>query len=170
MSVGPLIGKGTTTLTGLAGNGSAAALLESIVSAPSPKSRYRNKIIKYQIVIFNLLPGSPTTRAHNDVGSALVLGPYGRREPADGIVANMHPDTTEERAAPLPVKSAMKVATTMWVIGLSTFACIAAGAEPAKPVVPDYDYCARRDADPEKCVIQDGPPHRHLVRTRQVRR
>jgi len=40
----------------------------------------------------------------------------------------------------------------------------ATASEPAKPVMPDPDYCSRRDADPEKCVIQDSPPVRHYVR------
>lgn len=39
----------------------------------------------------------------------------------------------------------------------------AAAAEQPAPVLPDLDYCARRDADPEKCVIQDGPPRRRAI-------
>ena len=61
----------------------------------------------------------------------------------------------------------MKRTATILMIGLGAFSCFAAGAEQAKPVLPDYDYCARRDADPEKCVIQNGPPRRHIVRRRQ---
>jgi hypothetical protein len=37
-------------------------------------------------------------------------------------------------------------------------------AEAVEPGLPDLDYCARRDADPRKCVIQDGPPPRPIVR------
>jgi len=45
---------------------------------------------------------------------------------------------------------------------LSTGAVIA--AEVVEPGLPDPDYCSRRDADPRKCVIQDGPPPRPIVR------
>ena len=37
-------------------------------------------------------------------------------------------------------------------------AASAAAQESPQPVQPDPDYCSRRDADPKKCVIQDGPP------------
>lgn len=33
-----------------------------------------------------------------------------------------------------------------------------AAQESPQPAQPDPDYCSRRDADPKKCVIQDGPP------------
>ena len=40
----------------------------------------------------------------------------------------------------------------------------AVGAEKPAPGQPDPEYCARRDANPEKCVIQDGPPPPAIVR------
>jgi hypothetical protein len=32
------------------------------------------------------------------------------------------------------------------------------------PAVPDQEYCSRRDADPRKCLIQDGPPNPNIIR------
>jgi hypothetical protein len=40
----------------------------------------------------------------------------------------------------------------------------AAALEKARPAQPDPDYCSRRDADPQKCVIQDGPPNPNIIR------
>ena len=62
----------------------------------------------------------------------------------------------------------MKLVMNVAMIALGAFAGIAAGAEKADLVLPDADYCARRDADPQKCVIQDGPPHRHIVRKKRA--
>ena len=62
----------------------------------------------------------------------------------------------------------MKLAATIiFAFGLGGISLGAVAAEPAKTALPDPDYCARRDADPEKCVIQNGPPHRHVVRKKQ---
>jgi hypothetical protein len=58
----------------------------------------------------------------------------------------------------------MKRLITVLACALAGIAGSAAASEPAKPVMPDPDYCSRRDADPEKCVIQDSPPVRHYVR------
>jgi hypothetical protein len=43
MSVGPLIGYGTTIVTGLAGNGSAVATPQRTTSAAVPDSEYKNE-------------------------------------------------------------------------------------------------------------------------------
>ena len=61
----------------------------------------------------------------------------------------------------------MKFAATLLMIWLGAFAGVAAAEEATKPALPDSEYCARRDADPEKCVIQDGPPPRPMVRKKQ---
>lgn len=51
-------------------------------------------------------------------------------------------------------------------LALSLVATVAGAAaqEKAKPAQPDPDYCSRRDADPQKCVIQDGPPNPNIIR------
>lgn len=51
------------------------------------------------------------------------------------------------------------------VLALISGAVIAAAA--AQSGLPDPDYCSQRDADPRKCVIQDGPPPRPIVRKKQ---
>ena len=62
----------------------------------------------------------------------------------------------------------MKFTTTLLMIWLGAFAGIAAAAEATKPALPDPEYCARRDSDQEKCVIQDGPPPgKPIVRKKQ---
>jgi hypothetical protein len=61
----------------------------------------------------------------------------------------------------------MKFAATQLMIWLGAFAGVAAVAEATKPAPPDPAYCARRDADQEKCVIQDGPPRKPIVRKKQ---
>ena len=61
----------------------------------------------------------------------------------------------------------MKFVTTFLIIWLGVFAGIAAAEEATKPAPPDPAYCARRDADLEKCVIQDGPPHKPIARKKQ---
>jgi hypothetical protein len=38
-----------------------------------------------------------------------------------------------------------------------------AGAQDKPPVMPDTEYCSRRDADPQKCLIQDGPPNPNII-------
>ena len=47
---------------------------------------------------------------------------------------------------------------------LICFAGVAGAASQEKPVPtqPDPEYCSRRDADPQKCLIQDGPPTVHV--------
>ena len=40
---------------------------------------------------------------------------------------------------------------------------MAAWAQEKPPAAPDPEYCARRDADPQKCVIQDGPPNPNII-------
>jgi hypothetical protein len=64
----------------------------------------------------------------------------------------------------------MKHAATLLTIWLSALAGVAVATEPAKPTEsakpappPDTDYCARRDADPQKCVIQNGPPNPQFI-------
>ncbi len=49
-------------------------------------------------------------------------------------------------------------------IWLAAFAGAAAAADEVKPVLPDPAYCSQRDADPAKCVIQNGPPRNPYVR------
>ena len=61
----------------------------------------------------------------------------------------------------------MKLAATFLTIWLGAFAGNAAAAS-TEPALPDADYCARRDADPEKCVIQNGPPHKPVVRKKNT--
>ncbi len=72
----------------------------------------------------------------------------------------------EPGTAPV-VSTGMKLAGTLLLIGMGALAGIAAAAETAKPAVPDPEYCARRDADPEKCIIQDGP-HRPIAKKKPV--
>jgi hypothetical protein len=54
----------------------------------------------------------------------------------------------------------MKLARTLLLVCLAALAGVAGAAEPG---VPDPAYCSQRDADPEKCVIQDGPPPPPIV-------
>ena len=62
----------------------------------------------------------------------------------------------------------MKFAASLLMIWLGAIAGVAAAEEATKPAPPDPAYCARRDADPEKCVIQDGPPaNKPIVRKKQ---
>ena len=77
------------------------------------------------------------------------------------------PGKLRERSEPQRVCTIMSLAGPVLIIWLGAFAGIAAAAEKAKPALPDPDYCARRDADPEKCLIQDGPPRRHIVRKKR---
>ena len=58
----------------------------------------------------------------------------------------------------------MKIFVTLIVTWLASLAGAAAAAEGTQPALPDPAYCSQRDADPEKCVIQDGPPQRPIVR------
>ena len=58
----------------------------------------------------------------------------------------------------------MKISATLTVIWLASLAGAAAAAAEVKPTLPDPDYCSQRDANPEKCVIQDGPPLKPIVR------
>jgi hypothetical protein len=61
----------------------------------------------------------------------------------------------------------MKLAAIVLMIWLGTGVGVAAAADATKPAPPDSEYCARRDADPKKCVIQNGPPHKPIVRKKQ---
>ena len=64
----------------------------------------------------------------------------------------------------------MKLSTILLLSWLGAIAGTATAADEAKPPLPDPEYCARRDADPEKCVIQDGPPPaKPIVRKNQPR-
>ena len=57
----------------------------------------------------------------------------------------------------------MKLAAAL--IGASlALPLIAFAQENPAPPRPDAEYCARRDADPQKCVIQDGPPNPNIIR------
>jgi hypothetical protein len=58
----------------------------------------------------------------------------------------------------------MKFAAPLLTIWLGFLAGTAVAAATPEPVLPDPAYCSNRDANPEKCVIQDGPPHRPVVR------
>lgn len=50
------------------------------------------------------------------------------------------------------------------ILFLSAFAAVAGAQKPPEPMAqPDADYCARRDADPQKCVVQDGPPNPNII-------
>jgi len=72
-----------------------------------------------------------------------------------------------EHSARRPVYIDMTIAANLLMIGLVAFSGVAAAEEATKPSPPDPAYCARRDADPEKCVIQDGPPPRPIARKKQ---
>jgi hypothetical protein len=61
----------------------------------------------------------------------------------------------------------MKIATTLLMFCVVAVTGVVAAEEETKPVQPDPAYCARRDADPEKCVIQDGPPPKPMVRKKK---
>lgn len=58
----------------------------------------------------------------------------------------------------------MKIFAILTVIWLAALAGAAAAADEVKQALPDPAYCSQRDADPEKCVIQDGPPPSPFVR------
>jgi hypothetical protein len=58
----------------------------------------------------------------------------------------------------------MKIVLNLLMIWLGAFAGMAFAAEADKPPLPDASYCSQRDADPEKCVIQNGPPPAPIVR------
>ena len=62
----------------------------------------------------------------------------------------------------------MKFVLTLLSIWLGSSAGIALAEDKTKLAQPDPDYCARRDSDQEKCVIQDGPPPgKPIVRKKQ---
>lgn len=61
----------------------------------------------------------------------------------------------------------MKKFIAILSLSWSVIAGVAAAAEEPKPQQPDPEYCARRDSDQEKCVIQDGPPPKPIVRKKQ---
>jgi hypothetical protein len=50
------------------------------------------------------------------------------------------------------------------LLSLAASVAGAASEEKAKPAQPDPEYCSRRDADPQKCVTQDGPPNPNIIR------
>jgi len=58
--------------------------------------------------------------------------------------------------------------TARWILAAALAGAMGAAiaAEAPKPGLPNPEYCSRRDADPEKCVIQDGPPQQPIVRTK----
>ncbi|MDP2239470.1 MAG: hypothetical protein Q8K18_04810 [Burkholderiales bacterium] len=58
----------------------------------------------------------------------------------------------------------MKIATILLFIWMGGVAGVATAADATRPALPDPEYCARRDADPGKCVIQNGPPHKPILR------
>ena len=61
----------------------------------------------------------------------------------------------------------MKFIAILLLSWLGPFAGVAA-AEATKPPLPDPEYCARRDSDQAKCVIQDRPPpSKPIVRKNQ---
>lgn len=59
----------------------------------------------------------------------------------------------------------MNMKTAHWIVPamLAMTAGAAVAAEADKPATPDPQYCSQRDADPAKCVIQDGPPPKPLA-------
>ena len=62
----------------------------------------------------------------------------------------------------------MKLIAILVLSWVGAFAGVAAAAEETKPPLPDPGYCARRDSDQSKCVIQDGPPpNKPIVRKNQ---
>lgn len=62
----------------------------------------------------------------------------------------------------------MRLIAILLMSWLGAFAGVAAAAEETKPPLPDPEYCARRDSDQSKCVIQDGPPpNKPIVRKKQ---
>lgn len=58
----------------------------------------------------------------------------------------------------------MKIVLNLLVIWLGAFAGFSAAAQADKPALPDPAYCSQRDADPEKCVIQNGPAPAPIAR------
>lgn len=63
----------------------------------------------------------------------------------------------------------MKFIVILLVSWLGAICGIAVAVEETKPPLPDPEYCARRDADPEKCVIQDGPPPNKPIVRKQAK-
>jgi hypothetical protein len=57
----------------------------------------------------------------------------------------------------------MRLTAILLTLVLGALAGVAAAAD-TPPTVPDPQYCSQRDADPEKCVIQNGPPPKPIVR------
>jgi hypothetical protein len=57
----------------------------------------------------------------------------------------------------------MKLSAAL-MLSLATTVTSAAAQETPRPAQPDPDYCSRRDADPQKCVTQDGPPNPNIIR------
>jgi hypothetical protein len=57
----------------------------------------------------------------------------------------------------------MKLALALSAFCISACAGAAETTERHTPGLPDPAYCAGRDADPQKCVIQDGPPNPHII-------
>ena len=58
----------------------------------------------------------------------------------------------------------MKLPAALLMSSLAALAGSASAQQPATPAQPDPEYCSRRDADPQKCVIQDGPPNPNIIR------
>jgi hypothetical protein len=57
----------------------------------------------------------------------------------------------------------MKLATALIAAGLSSIPAAAPAQDKTRPAMPDPEYCSRRDADPQKCLIQDGPPNPNII-------
>jgi hypothetical protein len=64
----------------------------------------------------------------------------------------------------------MRLAAISLLLGMSVAAGMAASADTRDPAPApiDQNFCTRRDITPEqyqeKCVIKNGPPHRHVLR------
>jgi hypothetical protein len=64
----------------------------------------------------------------------------------------------------------MKLVAMTLLLGMGVAAGMAVGADERDPAPApiDQDFCTRRDITPqqyqEKCVIKNGPPHRHVLR------
>ena len=57
----------------------------------------------------------------------------------------------------------MKLRRALLASCLAGFPGIVLAQDAARPVMPDTEYCSRRDADPQKCLIQDGPPNPNII-------
>jgi hypothetical protein len=60
--------------------------------------------------------------------------------------------------------TAMKTRVGIAVLALAISTSYAVAADPETRAAPANPDCSDRNANPEKCVIQDGPPPRPIVR------